>query len=622
MPNAEYWRGRFEQLELALLDQGLDYYTEVEQQYRIALQAMERDVSVWYKRLAVNNNISYVDAKKLLTANELKEFHWTVGDYIKHGEENNVSPTWIKQLENASAKVHISKLESMKLQFQQSLEVLYGNQLDGLDKTMQQMYADGYYHTAFELQKGIGVGTQLQRLNEVSIQQIVSKPWTPDGKNFSDRVWDNKDKLLNQLHTELTQATIRGDGLDKVIRTLSENMNRSKSAAGKLVMTESAFFASASQKDCFNNLGVNKYEIVATLDRKTSSICRHLDGKVFAMSDFQPGTTAPPFHCWCRSCTAPYFEDDNGKRAARNEKGKTYHVPATMKYEDWKKSFVGNGSKEGLQKAVDNGIKKVVYKEVKTINEANQFATTTLGIKHADYTGLDVQVANEWNRGLTDSFNAFPELRQQFNFTGECHKRNDQLKPVARQVFLDNFIKQNPGIDVERLKPYAEQELKKFMSMMRVPSDVYASSWLPKTEAFQEFAGVAFNKVQGKDAGKLLENLQFDVMNKFHPVGCDTIRSVLDHEVGHQIDGMLGISNLNSVKILFDGHTVNEITEQLSRYAWKNNNKNRYSEFIAEAWSEYCNNPNPRAIAKEIGEIIERKYAEWKKMNLEKEQKS
>jgi hypothetical protein len=160
------------------------------------------------------------------------------------------------------------------------------------------------------------------------------------------------------------------------------------------------------------------------------------------------------------------------------------------------------------------------------------------------------------------------------------------------------------------------------MSMMRVPSDVYASSWLPKTEAFQEFAGVAFNKVQGKDAGKLLENLQFDVMNKFHPVGCDTIRSVLDHEVGHQIDGMLGISNLNSVKILFDGHTVNEITEQLSRYAWKNNNKNRYSEFIAEAWSEYCNNPNPRAIAKEIGEIIERKYAEWKKMNLEKEQKS
>ncbi len=29
---------------------------------------------------------------------------------------------------------------------------------------------------------------------------------------------------------------------------------------------------------------------------------------------------------------------------------------------------------------------------------------------------------------------------------------------------------------------------------------------------------------------------------------------------------------------------------------------------IAEAWSEYCNNPEPREIAKIIGETIEKEY--------------
>ncbi|MEG0614272.1 MAG: hypothetical protein RR540_00840 [Oscillospiraceae bacterium] len=32
------------------------------------------------------------------------------------------------------------------------------------------------------------------------------------------------------------------------------------------------------------------------------------------------------------------------------------------------------------------------------------------------------------------------------------------------------------------------------------------------------------------------------------------------------------------------------------------------SEMIAEAWAEYCNNPQPREIAKTIGEAIEAEY--------------
>ncbi len=60
-------------------------------------------------------------------------------------------------------------------------------------------------------------------------------------------------------------------------------------------MTEQAYFSSLSQKDCFKDLGVEEFEILATLDSHTSEICCEMDGKHFQMKDYEPGTTAPPF---------------------------------------------------------------------------------------------------------------------------------------------------------------------------------------------------------------------------------------------------------------------------------------------------------------------------------------
>lgn len=120
--------------------------------------------------------------------------------------------------------------------------------------------------------------------------------------------------------------------------------------AGKLVMTEAAFFSSAAQKDCYNELDVEYFEIVATLDSHTSAICQEMDGKVFPMTQYEVGVTAPPFHPWCRTVTVPAFDDEFGigERAARGEDGKTYYIPSNITYPQWKKSFV-DGDKDGLK---------------------------------------------------------------------------------------------------------------------------------------------------------------------------------------------------------------------------------------------------------------------------------
>ena len=340
--NAAYWAQRLKNMEDALLDQSYSYVENMEQQFAAAQAEVEKEIAAWYQRFAVNNEISFADAKRLLTKDKLAEFHWTVGEYIAYGQQNALDGAWVKQLENASAKVHISRLEALKLQIQQQAEVLYSNQLDFVDAAARRIYEGSYYGTAFEVQRGLGVGRTMQALNEGTITKVLSRPWTADGQTFRDRCWTNKESLVNSVNTQLTQMIIRGEAPDRAISAISKQFNVSKSKAGRLIMTESAYFSSAAQKDCYGALGVERYKIVASFDTDTCELCGALDGKVFKMSEYQVGLTAPPFHPWCRCCTAPYFEDMEGigERWTRNGDGSTGKIPANTTYEDWKRQYV------------------------------------------------------------------------------------------------------------------------------------------------------------------------------------------------------------------------------------------------------------------------------------------
>ena len=352
MSNGEYWQKRFELLEHSQHDMGVQCYANIEKQYRQAQKTLEGQIAAWYQRFATNNGVTLSEAKRMLNAKELAELKWDVNQYIQYGEENAISDTWAKQLENASARFHISRLEALKLQTQQTIEVLFGNQLDSIDSTMRDVYKSGYYHTAYEIQKGVGVCWDFSALDDKQISKVINKPWAVDGKNFSERIWGNRQKLVNELNNTLTQNIILGKSPQKSIDEITKKMNTSRAGAGRLIMTEQAFFSSAAQKDCFTELDVEQFEIVATLDSHTSDICRGMDGKHFPMSEWKVGVTAPPFHVNCRSTTVPFFDDDFGavsERAARDEAtGKTYYVPANMTYKQWEQAFV-DGDKSAVQ---------------------------------------------------------------------------------------------------------------------------------------------------------------------------------------------------------------------------------------------------------------------------------
>lgn len=348
-----YWTKRFEEEEKQRNISNKAYAKEIEKQYKIAENKIKSDIEKWYIRIADNNQISLADAKKLLTKDELKEFKWTLAEYTQKAK----SGAWKKELENASARVHIQRLEALQLQVKNSIEILRNKENEMLEDYLIKNYEDTYYHSLYEISKGLNLKTSFATLDRNKINQVIGKPWLKDGKTFSDRIWQDKEQLINTLRTKITQSFITGSTLDEAVEEISkfvsDKIKNKEYVARRLLETESAAYASKAQIEAFKSIDVEKYEIVATLDLHTSEICQEMDGKVFNISDQEIGVTVPPFHSHCRTVIAPYF-DDEPTRASRDENGE-YKEVKYMNYKEWKDQYI---KKEVIERAPDEELER------------------------------------------------------------------------------------------------------------------------------------------------------------------------------------------------------------------------------------------------------------------------
>lgn len=352
--NNEYWQKRSLELENAAYKDSEQYKKDLEQLHKETLEQIQKDIAYWYLRFAKKNKITYAEAQRILNANELEEFHWTVQQYIKYGQSKILSDAWRKELENASIKVHVTRLESLQFQMQHHLEKEYAKRITDISHLLKSGLEDDIYKNAYEIEKGLNIGVDLHKYNESEIDDMLKKPWTTDGKVFSERLWGRKQQLVADLvEKDLPQALIRGESNNKIIERWAEKLESDRKAVERVVQTERAYVNSRAALESYKKLGVKKYQILATLDLKTSNICREMDHKgrnkdepFFYLDEYKVGLTAPPFHCNCRTTTVPYFDDftEDEKRAARNPQTNAYNkVPADMTYDEWKKKYVKDG---------------------------------------------------------------------------------------------------------------------------------------------------------------------------------------------------------------------------------------------------------------------------------------
>ena len=343
--NSDYWKDRAIENEKNARTTAEIGEAELRAIFSETSSKIQKEVDYWWNRFAKNNSLTIREAKKLMSNKELDELNWDVKEYIKNGIEAAITqlPYIESQLENASAKFHISRLNALKIQVLSISNEMFADVDKIVKESMKKVYSDTYYKTAFNIQNAIGIYSDFARIDDNLLEKILSKPWAEDGSNFSERIWGKyRPKLVNRLHKDLIDCVSRGRNPNEYTQAIAKDFNVSLKQAGDLILSEYNYFNERATQDCLNELDVEEYEILGTLDGVTCATCGGLDGKHYQLKDAVIGINSPPFHPRCRCTTIPYFNDEfteNEERAYRGEDGKTHYTKAKT-YEEWKREFV------------------------------------------------------------------------------------------------------------------------------------------------------------------------------------------------------------------------------------------------------------------------------------------
>lgn len=330
MNNREYWQIRALLQEQAAKEKGSKFLKDLAKMYNISLKEIQKDIEKWFKRYAKEEGIALEEAKRLLTAKETIGYQLAMEQVIDEAENEYFQ----KYLRHKYMSERITRLDSLKNQVSVQLELL----AESKDVQTFEYLKSTYKDNVFLNKSNINIESTFHKFSETAIEETVLKPWS--GKSFSDRIWTDTTKLIDEVQEVLSVGLIQGHDIDKMSKKIARRMEVSQNRAKTLVRTETNYILSQATFDTYENFEVEQYEFLATLDYKTSEICQSLDKKLFFVKDRQVGLNCNPMHPNCRSTTIPYFEDGvEGMRIAKGADGKSYHIKDSISYKEWYNSL-------------------------------------------------------------------------------------------------------------------------------------------------------------------------------------------------------------------------------------------------------------------------------------------
>ncbi len=132
--------------------------------------------------------------------------------------------------------------------------------------------------------------------------------------DYSDRIWKNKDWMVNKLYESLGQAIYDGKDVGKLAKEMSNIFGSSAYQSQRLINNELSRIIFNAQDQIYKDSDVVGGEImfVATLDDRTTELCQGLDGTVFKLTDRYPKIPTET-HINCRSTYVPVVKGWNPK---------------------------------------------------------------------------------------------------------------------------------------------------------------------------------------------------------------------------------------------------------------------------------------------------------------------
>ena len=339
-----YWERRTLERELSWHKKSQDTVEkELAAYYRQSLKVIEKDIEALYGTYMQDNKLSYRDAVRLLHGNDFRSWRMSMEDYITAIGTDKDSPL-LRELNTLAMRSRISRLDRLHSETLMELDKLGRKSLSAMDKFLGKAYKDNYYRGLFDIGKAGEMLQAVSKVDAAKLEGILRTPWS--GKNYSQRIWQNTDKLGKTIQDTIVAGLHRGDSPQKMVKLVSEKMGVGQSDAERLVRTELNYVQNQAALDSIQDAGMEFYQFCATLDTRTTLMCREHDGNIYPVEDAQPGENMPPLHPRCRSTIFASLEEKPtsrpGKRAARDRADRTIMVPADMTYKDWKAVFVDN----------------------------------------------------------------------------------------------------------------------------------------------------------------------------------------------------------------------------------------------------------------------------------------
>ncbi len=308
--------------------------------YDKAIKDINEDInSIFYKYMK-DSELSVSEVRQLLNSKIPKKGLDDIRAKIYGIQDEELKRYMMAQLNAEAYKARITRLEALKESIYINTKLVADVEIKQSTKLYTDNIKKAYYTNLFDIQKGLGIGFNVAEIPVESVKEILKNNWS--GKHYSKRIWHNTDVLAEKLEEVITRGLMTGKNSRKMAMELEELTDYGKFAAERIIRTETTYISNAAEIESYKECGIDKYVFIATLDLRTSNICREHDKKIFNVKDAETGVNLPPLHPYCRSTTRAYFDNmESLKRRARDPKtGKNYLVSGDMNYQDWYKKYV------------------------------------------------------------------------------------------------------------------------------------------------------------------------------------------------------------------------------------------------------------------------------------------
>lgn len=283
-----YWERRSTEL-MKRLEKGTENtINSLIKAYEQATKNINKEIANIYKNFAKDSGLEKETLMQLLNKKESKQYYKNLLEVINRDiTSEDIKKKLLAKYNAPAYSYRISRYQALQNNIDVELKKLANIEQDITKIRYVDTIKEGYYHNIFDIQKGTGLGFSFAQIDNRTINLMLNENWV-DNANFSQRIWNNSEKLGIYLKTNLTADTMSGKSIAKISKELSEFMNVGLYNATTLVRTEVNHFANESEMLAYEELDIEKYRFIVTLDKVTCGHCADLDNKVFTVKDRKP----------------------------------------------------------------------------------------------------------------------------------------------------------------------------------------------------------------------------------------------------------------------------------------------------------------------------------------------